>query len=177
MAQARERLPPVLDSIVENVGRCFRQGRKIFACGNGGSASDAQHFVAELVGRFAAERRALSALALIGDAATFTALANDYGYERVFARQLEALARPGDVLFALSTSGNSANVVQAAVTARSLGCTVIALTGATGGRLASHSDLLLSVPSTVVARIQEVHMFCMHVIAEAVDGLIEETHS
>jgi phosphoheptose isomerase len=173
-ARAAEQLPPVLERIVATAYGCLRGGCKILACGNGGSAADAQHLVAELVGRFREERRALPAIALTGDAATLTALANDYGYERVFARQLEALARPGDVLFAISTSGNSANVVQAAQTARQLGCQVVGLTGARGGQLASHADLLVQAPSTVVARIQEIHTLCIHAIAESLDGLIRE---
>ena len=123
-------------AIVVALHECLHGGRKVLACGNGGSAAHAQHLVAELVGRFCDERRALPAIALTADTAILTALGNDYGYERVFSRQVEALARPGDVLFAISTSGNSANVVLAAQTARTLGCTVVALTGEHGGRLA-----------------------------------------
>src|SRR6201992_2169963 len=104
---------------------CLQSGHKIFACGNGGSAADAQHLVAELIGRFLHERRALPAIALTADTATITALGNDYGYERIFARQLEGLAGRGDLLFAISTSGNSPNVVQAAVAARAKGCVVV----------------------------------------------------
>jgi D-sedoheptulose 7-phosphate isomerase len=171
---ARE-LPPMLERIVTATHGCLRGGGKILACGNGGSAADAQHLVAELVGRFREERRALPGIALTADAATLTALGNDYGYERVFARQVEALARPGDVLFAISTSGNSANVVLAARTARERKCTVIALTGAHGGQLAAHADLLLPAPSTVVARVQEMHTLCIHVIFEALDALIRQS--
>jgi len=142
------------------------------ACGNGGSAADAQHLVAELVGRFRDERRALAAVTLMADAATLTALANDYGYEQVFARQIEALAAPGDVLFAISTSGNSANVVRAAAAARARGCAVVGFTGASGGKLAEHADFLVRAPSAVVARIQEVHALCIHAIADALDARI-----
>jgi phosphoheptose isomerase len=173
-ARAAQELPPVLERIATATYAGLRGGGKILACGNGGSAADAQHLVAELVGRFREERRALPAIALTADAATLTALGNDYGYERVFARQIEALARPGDVLFAISTSGNSANVVLAARTARELRCTVVALTGARGGELAGHADLLLQAPSSVVARIQEVHTLCIHVIVESLDALIHE---
>ena len=111
-------LPPLLERAASALFECLRTGGKILACGNGGSAADAQHVVAELVGRFREERRALAAIALTGDSATLTALGNDYGFERVFARQVEALARPGDVLLAISTSGNSPNVVRAAQAAR-----------------------------------------------------------
>jgi D-sedoheptulose 7-phosphate isomerase len=172
VARAAQELPPVLERIANAVHDCLRGGGKILACGNGGSAADAQHLVAELVGRFAEERRALAAIALTADAATLTALSNDYGYERVFARQVEALARAGDLLFAISTSGNSANVVRAAQTARGLGCTVVALTGTGGGQLAAHADLLLQAPSKVVARIQEIHALCIHAVAATLDARI-----
>jgi D-sedoheptulose 7-phosphate isomerase len=171
-ARASEQLPPILGRVVGAVHDCLRGGHKVLACGNGGSAADAQHLVAELVGRFREERPALAGIALTADTATLTALGNDYGYERVFARQVEALARPGDVLFAISTSGNSPNVLQAAQTARDIGCKVIALTGAPGGHLAAHADFLIQAPSSVVARIQEMHTLCIHAIADSLDGLI-----
>jgi D-sedoheptulose 7-phosphate isomerase len=176
-ARAAEELPPVLERIVAAAHDCLHRGGKILACGNGGSAAQAQHLAAELVGRFREERRALPGIALSADTATLTSLGNDYGYERVFARQVEALARPGDLLFAISTSGQSPNVVRAAQSARELGCVVVALTGARGGALAAHADLLLVAPSTVVARIQEVHMLCIHAIADALDGLITRPES
>jgi len=173
-ARAAQELPPVIERIVAAVYECLRSGHKILACGNGGSAADAQHMVAELIGRFRDERRPLAAIALTADSATLTALGNDYGFERVFARQVEALAEAGDVLFAISTSGNSANVVLAAQVAQARRCTVVALTGEVGGRLAGHADLLLRAPSNVVARIQEVHGLCIHAIAESLDRLIRE---
>jgi len=173
-ARAAQELPPVIERIVVAAGACLNGGRKILTCGNGGSAADAQHMVAELIGRFRDERRALPAIALTADTATLTALGNDYGYERVFARQVEALAQAGDVLFAISTSGNSANVVRAAQVARDRGCTVVALTGESGGQLAAHADLLLCAPSGVVARIQEVHTLCIHAIVESLDRLLRE---
>jgi D-sedoheptulose 7-phosphate isomerase len=169
--RAAAQLSAVLERVVAAMWQCLARGNKIFACGNGGSAADAQHLVAELVGRFGASRRALAALALSADPATLTAIANDFGYEQVFARQLEALARPGDLVLALSTSGNSANVLAAARQARDLGCTVVAFTGADGGQLGRLADLWVAAPSSVVARIQEVHGLCVHVIAEALDGL------
>ena len=171
-SRAAIELPPVLERAVAVMHECLRGGRKVLACGNGGSAADAQHLVAELVGRFRAERRALPAIALSADTAILTAVGNDYGYERVFARQIEALAQAGDVLLAFSTSGNSPNVLRAAEGARTLGCKVVAFTGAGGGALAAQADLLVRAPSTVVARIQEMHTLCIHVICEALDALL-----
>jgi len=172
--RAARELPPVLGEIVTAAHDCVRGGNTVLACGNGGSAADAQHLVAELVGRFRDERRALAAIALSADTAILTAVGNDYGYERVFARQVEALARPGDLLFAISTSGNSPNVVLAARTARERGCKVAALSGARGGELAAHADFLVRAPSTVVARIQEMHTLCIHIICESLDLLLRE---
>lgn len=177
LAAALESLPPVLERISHVVHTCYMQGHKVLACGNGGSAADAQHLVAELVGRFREERRGLPAIALSSDGPTLTALANDYGYERVFARQVEAHAQPGDVLFAISTSGNSASVVEAARTARGLGCTVVAMTGEGGGRLAECADILLCVPSSVVARIQELHGLSIHAIAELLDEALNRARA
>jgi D-sedoheptulose 7-phosphate isomerase len=171
-ARAALELPALLERVVGTMHECLRTGGKVLACGNGGSATDAQHLVAELVGRFREERRALAAIALTADTAILTAVGNDYGYERVFARQVEALGRAGDVLLAFSTSGNSPNVVQAAQTARRLGCVVVAFTGARGGELASHADVLVKAPSNTVARVQEVHTLCSHAICDALDALI-----
>ena len=176
-ARAALELPPVLERAVAAMHECLRAGGKILTCGNGGSAADAQHLSAELVGRFREERRALAAIALTADTALLTALGNDYGYERVFARQVEGLAQRGDVLMAFSTSGNSANVVQAAQTARRLGCTVVGFTGARGGELAGHADVLLKAPSNTVARIQEVHTLCIHVLCESLDALLRTEHA
>ncbi len=175
-AQAAQELPQVLEHVVKAVDACLSGGHKIFACGNGGSAADAQHLVAELVGRFVHERRALPAIALAADAATLTAISNDYGYERVFARQLEGLASKGDLLFAISTSGNSPNVLQAAHTARTLGCTVVAMTGERDSKLSAYADpgLLIRAPTTVTARIQEVHTLCIHAIADSLDALLHQ---
>jgi D-sedoheptulose 7-phosphate isomerase len=172
-ARAARELPPVLEAIVRAAQECLRTGRKILACGNGGSAAQAQHLVAELVGRFARERPALPAIALAADIATLTSLGNDYGYERVFARQVEALAGAGDLLFAISTSGNSPNVVRAAQSARERGCRVVGMTGAAGGELARHADLLLRAPSNNVARIQEMHALCVHAIVEEIDAMTD----
>ena len=173
-ASAAQCLPPVLEQIIATLVRCLRSGGKVLACGNGGSASDAQHFVAELVGRYREERAALPAIALNADSTLLTAVANDYGYERAFARQVEALAHPGDVLVAISTSGNSANVLAAAAAARARGCPVIALTGERGGHLAGLAEPVLRAPSNVVARIQEIHGLCVHIIVEAVEAALRE---
>jgi D-sedoheptulose 7-phosphate isomerase len=147
----------------------YRDGSRAFMCGNGGSAADAQHFAAELTGHFIFDRPPLGAEALHGNSSHMTAVANDYDYETVFARALEGSARPGDTLFAISTSGNSANVVRAATIARELGVTVVAMTGQSGGKLASLADYLLNVPSTDVGRIQESHIVFIHAISEHVE--------
>ena len=173
ISASAEELAPVIERVVQAAHRCIQQGNKILACGNGGSAADAQHFVADLIGRFRDERRALPALVLTADPATLTAVANDYGYENVFSRQVEGLARTGDLLFAISTSGNSPNVVRAAERAHELGCRVIAMTGAKGGALAAHADMILRAPSAVTARVQEVHALCIHAICDSLDVLLQ----
>lgn len=149
------------------------QGHKILLCGNGGSAADAQHIAAELVGRYELQRRAWPAIALTTDTSALTALSNDYGYEEVFARQVEGLASRGDVLIALSTSGASANVIKAVETARRLGCQTIALTCETGKPLASHCDISVGVPSRRTSRIQEAHITIGHLWCEMVDALLK----
>jgi len=144
---------------------CLRDGGKILIFGNGGSAADAQHFAAELVGRFEHDRQGLPAMALTVNTSTLTAVANDYGFDRVFARQVEAFAQPGDVAIAISTSGESGNVLAAARAARDLGCKVVGMTGAQGGTLAEHADAVIAVPSQTVARVQEMHELCLHALA------------
>ncbi len=150
----------------------FARGGKVLVCGNGGSAADAQHIAAEFVGRYEIERIALPSIALTTDTSALTALANDYSFERIFARQVEALGRPGDCLIAISTSGNSPNVIAAAMTARSIGATVIGLTGANGKKLASLTDACIMVPSERTARIQEGHITIAHIWCEMVDASI-----
>lgn len=169
MQRASELLPSVLADATQALQECLGHRHKILVCGNGGSAATAQHFVAELVCRFRVDRRGLAAIALTADTATLTAIGNDYGYDRVFARQVEAIANAGDVLIAISTSGNSANVIEAAKVARSAYCKVVALTGDDGGQLAAHADFLIRAPSRIVARIQEVHDLCIHTIAESLE--------
>jgi D-sedoheptulose 7-phosphate isomerase len=150
-------------------------GRKLLLCGNGGSAADAQHVAAELVGRFVAERRALPAIALTTDTSVLTSLLNDYGGESVFVRQIEALGNQGDVLLALSTSGESPNVLAAVTTARALGLTTIGLTGEGGGAVARACDVAIRVPSSSTARIQEAHITICHVICDAVERAVAAT--
>jgi len=147
----------------------YRAGGRAYFCGNGGSAADAQHFAAELSGHFIFDRPPLGAEALHGNASHLTAVANDYDYDSVFARALEGSVRAGDVLVAISTSGNSESVVRAARVAREKGATVIAMTGEGGGRLREHADLLLDVPSTDTGRIQESHIVFVHAISEHVE--------
>ena len=144
-------------------------GNKIMFCGNGGSAADAQHLAAELIGRFQKERRSLASIALTTDTSILTAVANDYGYDEVFARQVEGLGRSGDVLIGISTSGNSANVVKAALKARDTGMHTIAFTGEGGGKLKDICDITFAVPSKVTARIQEMHIMVGHIICELVE--------
>ncbi len=148
----------------------FTNGNKVLICGNGGSASDAQHIAAEFVGRFETERIALPAIALTTDTSALTALANDYDFERIFSRQVEALARQGDLLIAISTSGNSPNVIAAVMKARQIGCKVLGLTGAKGKKLASLCDQAYLAPSDRTARIQEVHITVAHIWCEIIDS-------
>jgi D-sedoheptulose 7-phosphate isomerase len=148
----------------------LRRGCKILVCGNGGSAADAQHFAAELSGRYLKERRALAGLALTTDTSALTAIGNDYGFDRVFSRQVEALGRPGDLLVGISTSGNSPNVILAVEAAKALGMRTLGLLGRDGGKLLPLVDEALVVPSPVTARIQEVHQMVYHFWCEALDG-------
>lgn len=144
------------------IGVATNSGRKVLAFGNGGSAGDAEHLAAELVGRFEAERRGLAAVALTSDSSVMTAIANDYGYEQVFSRQIEALGVEGDVAFGISTSGRSRNVEQALSTARTRGLVTIALTGRDGGRMGREADIHINVAESSTARIQEVHRTILH---------------
>ncbi len=173
---------PALEAAAALAESCLRAGGKILVFGNGGSAADAQHFAAELEGRFEMDRPALSAVALTVNTSTLTAVGNDYGIAQIFRRQVEALARSGDLAIAISTSGNSENVIAAARAAHRSGCRVLGLTGEGGGALAEHCDALIAIPSTTVSRIQEMHEICLHALAswlekrlsaEAEDG--EET--
>lgn len=177
LKQHLEVFQTLLNSEINLIEKCaamiletLEKGNKILICGNGGSAAAAQHLAAEFVGRYESERRALPAVALTTDTSALTAAANDYGFERIFARQVEALARTGDLLIALSTSGNSPNINQAVMTARQIGCRTLGLTGAAGKKLASLCDACILVPTTRTARIQEAHITIAHVWCELIDA-------
>lgn len=166
-------LAPTIARAAECLRTCLGAGGKVLSCGNGGSATDALHFTAELVGRFERARAGLAAVALSADSAVLTALGNDYGYAQVYARQVEALGRPGDVLVAISTSGQSPNVLAAAQAARARGMVVIALTGRDGGALAGAlgaGDVELRVAHASTARVQEIHILILHCVCMLLDA-------
>jgi len=163
-------LRPLVLEAAERVDEAFRKGGKLLLFGNGGSATQAQHIAAEFTNRFLRDRRALPAIALTADSAVLTCVANDSSFERVFARQIEALGRPGDIAIGLSTSGRSGNVVAALEAARKLGVCTIGLTGRSGAVLAPHVDLLIRVDSESTPRIQEIHLLIGHLLAEIVEA-------
>lgn len=156
----------------EAMAERMRAGGKVMFCGNGGSAADAQHLATELQGRYLRDRRALAAIALTTDSSALTAIGNDYGFAEVFARQLQGLARPGDVLVAISTSGDSENVVRAAGEARQMGLLVVGLTGRSGGRLAPLCDFAIRVPADGTPRIQELHIAVGHAICGHIEAVL-----
>ena len=166
--RAKEHPQPVLDAAAAIIG-ALKAGGKLLVFGNGGSAADAQHVAAELVGRFERERAAMAAVALTTDASVMTSVANDYAFDRVFARQVEGLGRPGDVALGISTSGASANVVAGLVAARALGLGTIALTGGDGGAVGRAAAIHVNVASDNAARVQEVHRTLLHVICDLVE--------
>jgi len=159
-----------VERIIQTLVECLRGGGCVYVVGNGGSAADAQHIAAELLGRFQLDRQALPAVALTTDSSTLTAVANDLGFERVFARQVEGLVRPGDAVWLLSTSGNSPNVLEAARAARRRGAATIGFTGSSGGQLAELCTVVLRVPHSAAARIQEGHALAYHYICERVEA-------
>ena len=169
MKMARE-LAPIVSSAGQKWLDSLNSGGKILLMGNGGSAADAQHIAAELVGRYLSERRALPAIALTTDTSILTAVGNDYGFDSIFSRQLEALAQPNDVVVGYSTSGNSQNIYQAMKVAQAKGCYTLALTGQTGGALGKLVDSCIAVPSTCTPRIQEAHSFIGHMLCAMVDA-------
>jgi D-sedoheptulose 7-phosphate isomerase len=160
---------PILEKIADEMTRAMMDGRKILLFGNGGSAADAQHLAAEFVGRFRRERRGLPAIALTTDTSILTAIANDYGFDDVFSRQVEALCAEGDVVIGISTSGNSKNVCSALRKARELGAFTVAFTGAGGGAAAAIADATVCVASKDTARVQEAHILCGHMLCDWVE--------
>jgi len=147
----------------------LKKGNKILLCGNGGSAADAQHIAAELTGRYKTERKGLAGIALTTDTSALTAIGNDYGYERIFARQVEALANEGDLLIGISTSGNSENILSAFDVAKELGCKTIGFSGKGGGEMNDHCDLNIVIPSDNTPRIQEMHILIGHIVCQLID--------
>lgn len=171
-SQTLEMLSPAVLQAAEGMAKCLLAGHKILTCGNGGSASEAEHFAAEMLNRFEQERPPLPAIALTTDGSTLTSIANDYNYTEVFSKQVRALGQPGDLLFVLSTSGNSANINQAIQAAHDRTMPVIALSGKSGGEMASllyPEDIEIRIPSTSTARIQEMHLLIVHCLCGLVD--------
>lgn len=161
-----------LEKIAEVMAQALRSGRKLLLCGNGGSAADSQHIAAEFIGRFKRERRSLPAVALTTDTSVLTAVGNDYGYEQVFSRQVEGIGAKGDILIALSTSGNSKNVLEAVKAAKAKGITTAGFTGARGGALKEAADYCFQAQSTETPHIQEVHITALHALSEVVEDLV-----
>lgn len=165
----------ILETMASQITESLKNGGKLLICGNGGSASDALHIVGEIVGRFQKERKAYSAIALNADIATMTAIANDYGYDQVFARQVEGLMNEKDILLGISTSGNSENVIKAVEKAHEIGGKAFLFSGKTGGKLKTICDLSIIAPSDVTAHIQEVHVCLYHILSGLIeDAMIEE---
>lgn len=169
LASVRDRLVPEIRNVARHLIDCINNGNTIFWCGNGGSAADAQHIAAELVGRFERDRRAIASIALTTDTSILTSVGNDYGFDSIFQRQVEALVRPGDVLVGLSTSGNSQNVLRAVEQANSQGAITIGLLGRDGGKLKGVCRLALIVPAQNTARIQEMHGLIGHILCDLIE--------
>jgi D-sedoheptulose 7-phosphate isomerase len=161
---------PLISDVGIAMQKCIKNGGKILIMGNGGSAADAQHIAAEIVGRFKKERKGMPAIALTTDTSILTSVGNDYGYDYIFARQIEALCRPEDLVIGITTSGNSANVVRAMEAAKAIGATTVGLTGGTGGKLTAICQHNLIMPSNVTARIQEAHIFVGHSLCEILES-------
>lgn len=166
-----ERLVDDIELGCEIITDAILHGKKILLAGNGGSAADAQHIAAEFTGRFVKERKPLAAIALNTDTSALTSIGNDYGYEYVFDRQVQALAQPGDVLIAISTSGNSPSILRALTAAERIGCKTIGLSGKGGGKMTALCDLNIVIPDDVTARIQEMHILIGHIFCKSVDDL------
>ena len=161
-----------LDQMAGEIARTFQRGAKILLCGNGGSAADAQHIAAEFIGRFKQERKSLAAIALTTDTSVLTSLANDYSYEQVFSRQVEGIGQEGDILIALSTSGDSKNVIEAAKKAKEMGLRVFGFTGKSGGELKKIADLHFAAGSFKTPHVQEMHITALHALSEVVEDLL-----
>jgi D-sedoheptulose 7-phosphate isomerase len=168
--KTKEELQGVIYDACEIINQALQNGKKIILCGNGGSAADAQHIAAEFTGRFVKERKALAAIALTTDTSALTAIGNDYGFDKIFERQLEALASPGDILIGISTSGNSKNVINAFRKANEIGCITIGLTGNDGGIISEICRTNIVISSSVTARIQEMHILIGHVFCAYIDS-------
>jgi D-sedoheptulose 7-phosphate isomerase len=172
VAKALHALAPDVGRVVDMIAASMTAGGALLVCGNGGSAADAQHIAAELTGRFFRDRKPLRALALHGNTSSLTAIGNDYGYDEVFAREVGAHGRPGDVLLAISTSGNSRNVLRAIETAREKGMSVVGLSGGSGGKMRELCDVCLCAPSSSTPRIQECHILMGHTICELLEQIL-----
>lgn len=170
MFNALEPLFPLISDVGIAMQTCIKSGGKILIMGNGGSAADSQHIAAEIVGRFKKERKGMPAIALSTDTSILTSVGNDYGYDYIFARQIEALCQPQDLVIGITTSGNSANVIRAIEAAKAIGATTVGLTGGTGGKLMQLCDFNLTMPSSVTARIQEAHIFVGHSLCEILES-------
>ena len=171
----KKALEDIEDILINNLEKATRiiveaitNNKKVLICGNGGSTCDAQNMASELVGKYKKDRKALSAIAL-NDIPSITAIANDYSFDFVFSRQVEALAHPGDIFIGISTSGNSINIINAAIAAKNKGCTTISLSGSSGGKLRNKVDYSINVPSSNSARIQEIHILFIHIICEIIE--------
>lgn len=169
-----EELINTVATLADEIVKCIYKGGKLVICGNGGSASDALHFAGEIVGRFVKERKAWPAVVLNADVATMTAIANDYGYEDVFARQAEGHIKPGDIFVGISTSGNSENVFRAQLKAKELGAVTACLVGKDGGKIGHEADYPIIVPSPVTARVQESHINIIHILCELSEAKLAE---
>lgn len=167
--KAHSALAPILLESAQAIVKALQDDKKVLICGNGGSAADSQHFAAELTGRYKRERKGLSAIALSTDTSALTAIGNDYGYEYVFSRQVEALAKQGDVVIGISTSGNSKNVINALESANKIGCLTISLSGKDGGVIKNLCDYSIIAPSDDTPRIQEIHILCIHILCELIE--------
>ncbi len=163
-------LAPVLLESAEAITKALQDNKKVLICGNGGSAADSQHFAAELTGRYKRERKGLRAIALSTDTSALTAIGNDYGYEHVFSRQIEALAEPGDIIIGISTSGNSKNIINALEMANKIGCITLSLSGKDGGLIKNLCDYSIIAPSNDTPRIQEIHILCIHILCELIES-------